>query len=99
LGLLRWPADELGMWYAFVGPSEIESLTWGTLTFGTSTYPAIAIVYRLEIPPGPRRKHAQIRQETLYLAAPEEVDGRRIYVDLLGNLPAETRVTSLTAST
>jgi hypothetical protein len=97
LGLLSWPPEEIGMWYAFIHPTDIEQLTWGNLHFGSTTFPAMAVTYRLEIPAGPRRKKAEIRQETIYLAAPEAQDAQRLYVDLLTNLPADKIVTSLSA--
>jgi hypothetical protein len=95
LGLLEWPADETGMWYAFVHPNEIERLTWGNLAFGPTVYPAIAIEYQMELPAGPRRKHAEIRLEELFLATPALHDAQRLYADLLNNLPAETVKISL----
>lgn len=95
LGLLNWPPEETGMWYAFVIPPEIQRLAWGNLSFGAKTFPALAIEYRLELPPGPRRKQAEIRQELLYLASPEMADAQRLYIDLLTNLPADKIVTSL----
>ncbi len=97
LGFLRWPAEETGMWYAFVNPSDLEQLAWGSLHFGESSYPALAVEYRLEIPPGPRRKKPEVRKETIYLASPEPRDAQRLYIDLLNNLPAEKIVTSLSA--
>jgi hypothetical protein len=89
LGILRWPEEQAGMWYAFVNPNDIHQLAWGKLRFGNTLYPALAINYRLEMPPGPRRKKTEIRQETLYLACTEQDSAQRIYVDLLQNLPAE----------
>ena len=99
LGLFTWPVEELGMWYAFVNPTEIEQLTWGTLHFGKVAQPALAVQYRLEIPPGPRRKKSEIRQELLYLATPEVGDARRMYVDLLNNLPPDKVVSRLSPAT
>lgn len=98
LGFLTWPADETGMWYAFVQPTDIQRLTWGNLRFGNKSFPAVAIDYRLEIPPSSRRKEPEIRQETLYLAALEMDDAKRMYVDLLTNLPSEHTVTTVTAA-
>jgi hypothetical protein len=94
LGILSWPADETGMWYAFISPGDIQRLQWGELQFGVTTLPALAITYSLEIPPGPRRKRAEFRQETLYLATPDANDAQRLYIDLLNNLPVEQIETS-----
>ena len=98
LGLATWPAEEIGMWYAFVYPSDMTKLSWGNLHFGATTYPAVAIEYRLELAPGPRRKKAEIRPEILYLIAPEPKDAQRLYVDLLNNLPADKIAASFSAS-
>jgi hypothetical protein len=98
LGMFSWPPEEIGMWYAFVKPADIQQLTWGTLHFGTNANPAIAIAYHLELPPSPRRKRAEIRQEILYIAAAEPRDAERLYLDLLNNLPASKIVTSLSTS-
>jgi hypothetical protein len=97
LGLLSWPAEETGMWYAFINPSDIQRLTWGNLHFGATVHPALAIEYQLEIPPGPRRKKVEIRQELLYLASPNLKDAQRLYIDLLNNLPNDKIVSSLSA--
>lgn len=95
LGILSWPEEQAGMWYAFVNPSEIHQLAWGKLRFGNTLYPALAIDYQLEMPPGPRRKKTEVRQETIYLACAEQDSAQRIYVDLLQNLPAEKITASL----
>lgn len=89
MALLSWPADEVGMWYAFIKPGEIQQIRWGVVRFGNNSMPGLAVQYELEIPPGPRRKRAEVRQETLYLATPQVEDAQRIYVDLLNNLPTE----------
>lgn len=95
LGILSWPEEETGMWYAFVNPSDIHRLVWGELRFGSNTYPALSLEYRLEIPPGPRRKKAEIRQATIYLACTEQDSAQRLYVDLLQNLPTDKIAASL----
>lgn len=99
LGFLNWPADETGMWYAFVSPADIQRLSWGNLQFGSHALPAIAVEYRLELPPSPRRKKPEIRQETLYLASSQQDDAQRIYVDLANNLPSGNVATSLPSTT
>jgi hypothetical protein len=98
LGMLNWPPEETGMWYAFINPADIEHLTWGSLRFGANDHPALAVEYRLEIPPGPRRKRTEIRQEMLYLSSPNRQEMQRIFVDLLTNLPADRIVTPLSAT-
>jgi hypothetical protein len=97
LGVCTWPLEETGMWYAFVNPNDIEKLAWGTLSFGPTSMPAVAIEYRLELPPGPRRKRAVIRQETIFVAAQQMVDAKRIYADLRHNLSTDKVLASLAA--
>lgn len=95
LGLLSWPHDEIGMWYAFVKPTEIERLAWGTLHFGSEKAHALEIEYQLEIPPSPRRKRTELRREILYIATSELKDAQRVYIDLLNNLPDDKIVNAL----
>lgn len=97
LGLLTWPLEEAGMWYAFVNPSDIQQLAWGTLGFGSTSMSAIKIEYRLELPPGPRRKRAAIRHETLYVASQQPGDAKRLYLDLRHNLLADKILVPLSA--
>ena len=97
LALGTLPPEELGMWYAFVNPEDIEQLTWGNLHFGPTTLPGLAIQYRMEIPAGPRRKKPEIRHELLYLASPEPQVAQRLYVDLLNNLPVHKVTASQSA--
>lgn len=89
LALFSWPLEESGMWYAFIKPSDVRELTWGVLTFGATTLYAVALNYQLEIPPGPRRKRAELRNELLYIATVEQNAAQCIYVDLLNNLPSD----------
>ncbi|RLC79227.1 MAG: hypothetical protein DRI61_08385 [Chloroflexi bacterium] len=41
-----WPRHQVGMWYAFFKPEDIEQLRWGRLYFAGKTLPAIHITYR-----------------------------------------------------
>jgi hypothetical protein len=97
LKLFSWAPEEAGMWYVFVNPEEIEQLAWGKLDFGKTSYPAVAIHYRLELPPGPRRKKSEVRHETLYLATPKIEDAQRLLVDLQVDLPENVRATTYSA--
>ncbi len=84
--VMRWPLDEIGMWYAFVTPSDITRLAWGEVDFGKTNYPGIAITYQLELPAGPRRKQPKRIEETIYIAAAPE-HAQRIFADLMHQLP------------
>ncbi len=95
LAMLSWPREDSGMWYAFIHPNDIHRLSWGEIRFGSNTYPAVAVEYQLEIPSTQRRKNAEIRSETVYLACADQDSAQRLYVDLLQNLPADKIITSI----
>lgn len=99
LRIANWPADDVGMWYAFVAPASIQRVQWGQLTFGRTLLPAIAIDYWLTLAPGPRRKREQVRLERLYLAFWEVADGEHLLADLLHNVPDATALISDTPAT
>jgi hypothetical protein len=85
--LARWPEEEVGMWYAFVLPSSIAAVRWGTVHYGAHVSSAVALHYQLEIPAGPKRRRPELRQETLYLSFADERDGLRLYSDLKATMP------------
>jgi hypothetical protein len=91
-GILAWPEEEVGMWYAFVAPTAITHLAWGEARFGISTLPTIAVTYALELPAGPRRKQSKRIEETVYIAA-APTDAARLYADLLHQLPDSAVIT------
>lgn len=92
LGIMSWQPEELGMWYAFVQPTEVTRVEAGTLRFGSHAAAAVAIHYTLTIPPGPRRKRPTVQPATLYLSgAPDDI--ARAYADLQ---PAATTATQAT---
>jgi hypothetical protein len=92
--VLSWPLDEIGMWYAFISPGDIQQLAWGEIRYGAAVTPGIAVTYRLELPAGPQRKRAKHMQETLYIAADSEDEAQRILADLLHQLPPTATVVS-----
>ena len=84
-----WLPEETGMWYAFIPADSLLELQWGKLTFGSNQADAVAVTYRLEIPPDRERRRSEIRTETLYIAFSDPHTGVRLYVDLLHHLPPE----------
>ncbi len=79
---------EVGMWYIFFKPEDVEAVTPGLLTFGKRTRPALRVVYRGEPPaqPGWRpRAAAQEARETLYLAFEDEAGRGLVWEDLIAD--------------
>jgi len=89
LSISRWLPDEIGMWYAFIKPKVIEQLRWGDVHFDDQARPALAVDYRITIPPQNRFQREKTVIETLYIAAQNRQQNRRILADLLHDLPAE----------
>lgn len=83
IGIGHWPDDEIGLWYLFFQPHEISSLRWGRLTFGQTTYPALALTYQRHIPRRSRFRPERTINETVYLATTTEEEGKQIIADLL----------------
>jgi hypothetical protein len=82
----RWPETEIGLWYVFFTPPEIQQVRWGKLAFGRTALPAIAVTYRSTSQPPPRRRANDSGATTVYLAFQQEDDGRTILADLLYDL-------------
>lgn len=76
-----WPEDEIGLWYAFFTPQQIEAIQAGDVQIGRRILPGIAITYRPVAPIRPRRQTAMLT--TLYLAFVDETDRMAVLADLL----------------
>lgn len=98
LGVGEWPTEETGMWYVFIPPDTVEDIQWGRLRFGSSESDALAVTYTLVIPPTGRRKHDEIRRETVFIAFDQPTVGQRIVADLLHHLPADAALRSQTST-
>jgi hypothetical protein len=90
LGLMRWPEDELGMWYIFFRPEAIEAITPGRLTFGTAQRQALGVRYRSApaetgISGRKSRRPAKSLSETTYLTFDDDAARRRVWADLLAD--------------
>lgn len=83
----HWPEEDIGMWYVFFTPDLIQSVKWGTLAFGPDKHPALAVHYRLTIPPGEQNRREQTVDETIYIATTTPDDTTRLLADLLWELP------------
>lgn len=81
-GMGRWPEDQVGLWYIFFSPEEIQTVQWGSLHFGASAQPAVAITYKRVIPKRGRFRPEKTITEVIYLAVEREADGHQILADL-----------------
>ncbi len=58
--LARRPEADVGMWYLFLKPADIEAITPGRLTTGRVTRPALRVAYRAAASgPSPQRRLAE----------------------------------------
>jgi len=87
LAVNRWPETEVGLWYVFFVPDDVQAIRWGELRFGKTVRPAVAITYQLALKTGKKRID-QPRTETLYLAVQQVADGYTLLADLAYDLPA-----------
>jgi hypothetical protein len=87
LGVAHRPIEDVGMWYAFFRPETIESVTPGSMNFGTRAGPALRIAYRYTPAPdeGKRRARSKPARTILYLACEDEASRARIWADLLAD--------------
>ncbi|MCX6041318.1 MAG: hypothetical protein NTV69_09310 [Caldilinea sp.] len=81
--IARWPADEVGLWYAFWTASQLTAVTPGQIDNGQQHLPALAITYCPADPPGSR----QPATTTLYLAFLNEQARSSVLADLLADWP------------
>lgn len=101
LRIAQWPGDEVGMWYIFFMPSDVENVRWGELHFGREPRSALAIEYRVTVPARSRLGREATVTETIYLAAQRAEDLTLVLADLLHDLPtpALARVQKTPAAT
>jgi hypothetical protein len=85
LWLGRWPAYELGWWYIFFKPAMIRAMSVGQLHFGRRPRLALQVAY------APDEETLQ----TLYLAFDDAQALRRVWDDLLQDVPAGATVAVL----
>ncbi len=93
----QWPATEIGLWYIFFMPDQVQQVRWGHLAFGSKTRLAIAITYRIKLPKP--RQPDNFRDESFYLAVQEEEDGYKILADLARDVPASAFTAKPSTST
>jgi hypothetical protein len=92
----RWGEDETGLWYIFFTPALIESVQWGTVTFGANRRPALVVQYRRGAPDQTGARSAPSDLETVYLAVYDQATGQRMLADLLHDWPSSNTQTPST---
>jgi len=75
------PADQIGMWYIFFRPEDIEEVTPGEVAFGARGRPGLRVAYR-SLPPEDAKKPRKPSREIAYLAFESEAGRERVWADL-----------------
>jgi hypothetical protein len=96
-GIVAWPEQELGLWYAFFLPDQIAELRTGRLQGSRDGEAALAVAYRQgRAAQGSSRRSATSKQNpksgtpviaTIYLTFPTAADRLTVLADLLVDLP------------
>lgn len=84
--LIRWPEEEVGLWYIFFPPAVMRQIEWGVLTFGAEPRSAIAVTQQVTIP-RQRLRREQTRNETFYIAFATAAVGELVWADLQHDFP------------
>jgi hypothetical protein len=94
-GLVRWPEDEVGMWYIFIKHHELHAVQPGVLRFGRSCRPALRLHIQQTQPDkgavmdawglqwGKDKSQLATRQQTIYLSFDGEAERARVMGDVL----------------
>lgn len=80
-GFAAWPEAEVGLWYAFFTPQQIESIQPGQVKVGRKLLVGLSITYRTA--PHPAAQRRQPALVTLYLGFVSEEDRNAVLADLL----------------
>ncbi|MCY3898960.1 MAG: hypothetical protein OXF86_10340 [Caldilineaceae bacterium] len=87
--LAEWPEKDVGMWYVFFFPKSVRSVSYGMVSYGSTTHTCLAIEHEILIPKRGRFSRERTVQETVLLASPTEEDTLRILADLLHDREAK----------
>ena len=78
------PPDQIGMWYIFFRPDDIEEVTPGVVAFGARGRPGLRVTYR-SLPPEDAKKPRKPSREVAYLAFENEAGRERVWADLIAD--------------
>ncbi len=86
----RMPEADLGMWYIFFKPADIQQITPGQVTFGRVRRPGLRVTYRhLPETPGDKKRRSRPRRPidvATHLAFESDADRSLIWADLLADV-------------
>lgn len=80
-GLVSWPEDEIGLWYAFFSAGHVHGLRTGEIAFDRARLPGFCIDYTPPQPLGPKKRRRPQRL-ALYVAFPNAADLDAALADL-----------------
>ena len=80
-GIVTWPEEETGLWYAFFAASQIADIAPGSLTYGDQAFDTLAITYRPAQHTGKRRRR-EPDIATIYLSFPDAAELATVFADL-----------------
>jgi hypothetical protein len=88
----RWPAQDSGMWYIFIRPRNLLSVTSGLLRHGRRVRPALRLVIARPAEEEKRNSllsatHKRDSIELVFLSFDHREDRQRVWVDLLVDAP------------
>jgi hypothetical protein len=78
------PSDQVGMWYVFFLPDNVEQVAAGTVAFGATKQPGLRILYRRMPPPDGKKQKKPVR-EAVHLAFETQAARDRVWADLLAD--------------
>ena len=81
--MAEWPERDVGMWYVFFYPKSVRNIRYGTVSYGRTSQPCLAIEHEILIPKRGRFSRERTVLETVFLASPTKEDTTRILADLL----------------
>jgi len=88
----RWPAQDIGMWYIFMRPRDLLSVTSGLLSHGRRARLALRLVIARPEEEEKRNsllsaRSARDNMEVVFLSFDHSEDRQRVWVDLLADAP------------
>lgn len=88
----RWPEQDIGMWYIFIRPQDVLSVTSGLLSHGRRARPALRLVIARPEEEEKRNsllsaKYKRDSIEVVFLSFDHSEDRQRVWVDLLADAP------------
>lgn len=77
-------SDQIGLWYIFFRPEDVDEVTPGVVAFGAVQRPGLRVIYR-SLPPTEGKKPKKPVREMVHLAFESEAARDRVWADLLAD--------------